>query len=664
MIHLDFESRSVCNLITDGTYKYAAHPTTDISCFSWCIGDGPVSVWYNWEPLPEGLLAAVEAGLLIAAWNANFERLMWNMVLIRYGAPALPINRFYCVAANARARGYPGKLEKAARFAGLGVDKDMEGYRLMMKLCRPRRIEEDGTIVWWEDYNDLIRQGEYCAQDTVVERAMSVLLMPLSEQELADYWLSEEINDRGILVDRELATAAVVGAESEKLTSDDIIKKLTDGDDDTGHGATACTQVQRILKWVEEEWKPLTGLKLVDGEWKQMPSLAKSDVLDALQEDDIPPHVADVLELRLENSKAAVSKFAAMLNKSDEAGCVRGLFVFHGAGPGRFTSFGLQVQNLVRESNLEAIPILKKYGMKGLAMMGEPVKILAQMVRPAFMAAPGKTLLVGDFSQMQVRITAWLAGQQNLLQLFRDNKDVYCAFGSIAFGRPITKADIIERFVSKGCILGLGFGGAEGALARTLKKENIILPFSELKEHKETYREVYPEIKQLWYTLRDATLLAMFSRGTIVPVGPVSYMYDGEHLWCRLPSGRLMCYPYARVVQDDYGDCIEYRRGNRSPKSGVMDWPVERLWYGTFTENLAQAIEFDLMISAMRKLRARYAERMPVRIHVHDEIVPEVLIEESEELLPEFLALMAEGEEWSEGLPIAVEGHITQRYVK
>lgn len=676
MIHLDFETRSTINLITDGTYKYAMHPTTDMNCVSWAVGDeGEKELWFpRWEPVPQELLDAVESGLLIAAWNAQFERLIWNNVLVRYGVPALPIQRFYCVAANARARGFPGKLEKAAQFAQIPHQKDMDGHYLMLKLCKPRSIEEDGTIIWWDAYADQLRQGEYCKQDVQVERTLYLSIIPFNQQELEDYWLSEEINDRGVLVDRELAEAAVTGVESEKITADDVIARLTDGDDKTGHGATSCTQVARILSWVEQEWKPLTTL---DKDGNVKPSLAKSTILDALQEHDIPPHVADVLELRLENSKAAVSKFQAMLNKSDDDGCVRGLFVFHGAGPGRFTSYGLQVQNLVRESRLDAIPVLKKHGIPGLAMMGEPVKLLSQMVRPAFIAAPGKTFLVGDFSQMQVRITAWLAGETKLLDMFgfsdgnngarkvKDayvagpaGKDVYCAFGTVAFARPITKADIMERFVSKGCILGLGFGGAEGALARTLKKENVVLPPTELKTYVKTYRSEYSKIPAYWYTLRDACLLAMYSR-EVVPVGPIAYLFDGVHLWCRLPNGRLLCYPFARVVTDDWGDSVEYRRGNRSPKSGVMEWPVERLWYGQQIENLAQAIEFDLMMLTLRRMREWF-----VRMHVHDEIVPEVAKEMGDELIQVFLTLMCQGAEWCEDLPIAAEGHVTERYVK
>lgn len=641
MIHLDFETRSTVNLLTDGGYVYAMDPTTDVNCVGWAIGDGEEAIWYpRWEPIPPKLLAAVNMGLVIAAWNANFERLIWNNVLVRYGMPALPITRFYCVAANARARGYPGRLEKAARFAGIEQQKDMEGHYLMLKLCKPRRIDEDGTVVWWDDRADQERQGEYCKQDVKVERALCLMLMPLNARELADYHLSEEINDRGIMVDLELAEAAVAGAAAEKITSDDAIFQLTDGK------VEKCTQVARILAWVKDEWKPMV-------------SLNKSDVLDALQEDDIPPHVADVLELRLENSKAAVSKFAAMLNKSDDEGCVRGLFIFHGAGPGRFTSFGLQVQNLMSESNLAAIPVLKKHGIKGLYAMGEVVKILSQMVRPAFIAAPGKTFLIGDFAQIEARVTAWLAGEEQLLSLFREGKSPYAAFGTKVLGREVSKHGTPTEYkVFKACILGLGFGGAEGALARSMKKEQIVLSSKQQTEYVQAYRGTYTKIRKLWYALSDAVLTTMYSQQP-VEVGPVAYMFDGQHLWCRLPSGRLLCYPFARVVEDDWGEAVEYRRGNRSPKSGVMEWPVVKLWHGQLVENLAQAIAFDLLMGALRRLR-----EWQVRMHVHDEIVPEVDKKRAEALLPEFLKIMSAGEWWSEGLPIEAEGKISERYVK
>ncbi len=639
MIHIDFETRSACDLLRAGIYNYAVHPTTTIICMGWAIGDGAIDLWVPGAPLPGLLFEALVAGELIAAWNAQFERLIWNSVLVHHGFPALSIERFYCVAALSRTRGFPGKLENAARFAGSPYRKDMEGHHLMLKLCKPRRIEEDGSIVWWDYAPDYERLGEYCKQDVAVERAMFESFVPFTSEELSNYHLSERINDRGMPVDLELARAATAGAEGEGLSAVEVLTSLTSG------RVTAHTQVARILDWIE-------------GEWKRLPNLAKPTVWDSLQEPDIPYHVSQVLEIRLENAKAAVLKFSTMLDCNID-GVVRGLFMFHGAGQtGRFTAHGVQIHNLPTDSAVGAIPILKRRGVSGLKILGNPVQLLSQMVRPAFLAAPGHTLLIGDFAQIEARITAWLAGEDKLLRIFWEGGDPYCAFGSMAYKRAITKADINERKASKACVLGLGFGGGEGALNRSLKKDNIILPADEITHLINTYRETYSRIRAYWYRLRDAVLLAMYSRGTIIDAGLISYLFDGEHLWCRLPSGRLMCYPFAKIVNDEWGDSVEYQRGNRSPKNGATEWPTVRLWHGMLMENLAQAIAFDLLMEALVRLKT-----WSVRMHVHDEIVVEVKTELAEKLLPKFTQIMSEVPPWAEGLPIATEGIISERYV-
>lgn len=641
MIHADFETRSIVNLTKTGAYVYAAHPTTDINCLGWAIDDGEVHLWMRGDPFPPELQQALLDGHLIGAWNSQFERLIWNHIFIRYGAPRLGIDRFTCIAALSRARGYPGKLEKAAQFAELNIGKDMDGHRLMMKLCQPRRIEDDGTIVWWDDPVEHERQGTYCIRDVEVERAMLHLLGGFTPEEQNDFVISEEINDRGVCVDVELCHAAVSGAALEKLTSDDAMSALTKG------AVTTCNQVERILAWVE-------------GEWKRLPSLNKSDVYDALAEDDIPPHVQDVLELRLDNAKAAVSKFNAIL-LHQLYGTVYGGYIFRGAGQtGRFSSMGVQKHNLQRKVNEKAIPVLKKHGIPGLRMMGDPVQILSEMVRPVFIAEDGRMFCIGDFAQIEVRVLAWLAGEENLLRDFRKGVSPYYTFGAKAFGRKIDKViDEAEYKVSKACVLGLGFGGTEAALARSLKKEKIELPQKERKEHVKAYREFAPAIKAYWKVLNDAVMLAMYGPGTITQAGKIEYMFDGQHLWCKLPSGRLMCYPYARLTTDEFGDCVEYRRGNRNPKSGVMEWPTVRLWYGMLAENVSQAIAFDLLMGALRRLR-----EWDVRLHTHDEVVTEVDEAEAEAMLAEQLRIMCLGEEWSEGLPIAAEGSVSRRYNK
>lgn len=641
MIHIDFETRSVIDLRKCGIYKYAQHTSTDINCMAWAIDDEPVELWEPGDPIPEALIEVIDNDHLVAAWNAQFERLIWNEVLARHGFPRLPIERFYCVAALSRARGYPGRLEKAPQFAGTDYRKDMEGHRLMMKLCKPRRIEEDGTIVWWDYRDDYKRLGLYCKQDVEVERAMLHHFIPFTDEELTDYHISERINDRGVNVDLSLVYAALSGVKNEKITADDTIGALTDG------AVTACTQVQKIMEWVEREWKPLT-------------SLGKSDILDALEEQDIPPHVHDVLELRLDNAKASVSKFNAIFERQIY-GKVQGVFMFRGAGQtGRYSSVGLQLHNMVSDCNAAAIPILKKRGIQGLKMLGDPIKLLSQMVRPTFIAPPDQKFLIGDFAQIEVRIAAWLANEGSLLSDFRKGVSPYCTFGKVAFGEEITKHGTPEKYkISKACVLGLGFGGSVGALARTLKKENIVLSDAELLDLVQTYRAKYANIKKFWKALESAVLLAIFSPGTLSPVGPVSYMFDGVHLWCRLPSCRLVCYPFAEVGQDEYGDFVKYRRGNRSPKEGANEWPTVDLWYGLLIENLAQAIAYDILQGTLRRLTD-----WEVRLHVHDEIVVSVDNTIAEEMRDEFKEIMTEGFEWCVGLPLDAEIQISERYAK
>jgi DNA polymerase len=643
MIHADFETRSTFDLLKGGIYNYAAHPTTDVNCLAYAFDGGDVELWLPGEDPPSELLYHLKQGEHFGAWNAQFERLIWNNVMPRHGFPTIPLSQFYCVAALSRARGYPGGLDKAARFAGIPQLKDKEGHYLMLKLCKPRSMEYGNVPVWWDDPRDYERLAEYCRQDVKVERALFHTFIPFTDSELTDYHISEEINDRGVMIDTKLASHAIWFAEKEHIDNDRALTILTKG------WVTAHTQVEKIKSWVATQWKPVEDL-------------SKGTIIDLLDESDIPDNVKQVLEIRSGQAKAAVSKYQAMLDRKSIDDYLRGLFMFRGAGQtGRYSSTGAQVHNTMAETFPEAIPFMLEDNHAALKMLDDPVTILAKLVRPTFIASPGKVFLIGDYAQIEARITAWLAGETELLQLFRSGVSPYSSFGEAVTCRKISKTETPKEYkVFKACVLGLGFGGGEGALARSLKKEGIDVPIDERKALVAAYRGKYTRITQgLWPALRDAVLLAMYSPGAMFPVGPVNYLFDGEHLWCRLPSGRLMCYPFARIVQDDYGDCVEYRRGNRSPKAGVQEWPVVRLWYGLLTENLAQAIAYDLLAGALRRLRGEC-----VRIHVHDEIVDEVDEEEPDEVLEDFLATMAAGEDWSEGLPIMAEGKISRRYTK
>ena len=644
MLHLDFESRSTVDLKSEGVYRYWNHPLTEVTMACWAIDDGPVHTWWPGDPCPQELRQWVRDGGMVAAHNAAFERLAWWKCMIpKHRWPEIPLDQFYCTAALARARGFPGALDKASRFGKLPFQKNMGGHALMMKLCKPRGYADSDVNqpLWHEDPEDLLEESKYCAQDVETERALTKYLIPLSKEELRDYHISERINDRGIFVDLELARAATISSDIEKLAAAETLTRLTDG------AVTAHTQVARILDWLASRGVHLANLN-------------KGTIEETLEDFELTDEEIQVLEIRRDNAKAAVTKFAAMLNRQIE-GRVQGLFMFRGAGQtGRYSSTGVQVHNLVRDSSPQAIPILKKRGLDGLRMLGDPVALLSQMVRPAFIPAPGHSFLIGDYAAIEARIAAWLAGATTLLERFAKRQDVYCDFASRAYHKVITKKENpTERFIGKGCILGLGFGGAEGALARSLAQGKVFLPPEELRVLIDLYRKDYaPEIPVYWRALDDAAMLAMRQPGRMGVAGRISYLFDGTHLWCKLPSGRLMCYPFAEVVEGEYGPAIEYRRGNRSPKKDDPRWPTVQLWYGMLMENCCQGIAFDLLSGALRELHK------DVRIHVHDEIVVEVPTEKAGRELPKFKATMEQVPDWAEGLPIEVEAKIEQRYVK
>lgn len=635
MLYIDFETRSRCDLQREGLYRYAKHPSTDVLCVAYAIDDGPVqSVRQPNLACPWEIIFYLREGCPIMAHNAAFERLLWAHVLgPKYGWPVPKLEQFRCSGVLSRARGGPSKLEKAALFHEFNVQKDMEGHRLMLKMCKPKA---DGT--WHESPQDLARLVEYCKRDVEVERLIVKHLLPMKDEEWAQYHLSERINDRGVAVDLELASAAVECAAFEKEEAAAMIQDLTDG------AVTAPTEVVRILAWLRDR-----GI--------DMPDLAKGTIEEYLPDIDNPV-ARQVLELRLDQGKAAVSKFQAMLDRQQD-GKLCGLYVYHGAGQtGRWASHGVQVHNLVRDTDLKAVKILLNRGSRGLRLLGPAPAMLAKMVRPALVPEPGSKFIIGDYNAIEARVTAWLAGENRLLSAFAEGRDVYCEFASLAFGWPITKADTKERFVGKGCILGLGFGGGPNALARTLKLGKIALPADKLEYLVNLYRQTYPAIRRYWYALQDAVLNAIYSPNTIVTTGRVSWLYDGRDLWCRLPSGRFMCYPYATVIQDGPNDAVVYRRGNRSPKQGEKEWPTVNLWYGMIMENLAQGVARDLLAAALQRIDGH--DGMLVRLHTHDEIV--VSSETPEQHLPVFIKLMEELPDWADGLPVAVEASIAERY--
>lgn len=327
--HADFETRSVCDLKKQGAYAYVLHPTTSPWCMAYAFDDEPVALWKAGEPCPPRVAAHIEAGGEISAWNANFERLVWKAIMgPRFGWPVPRLEQFRCVMVQAFAMALPGSLDAAGAALGLDVQKDAAGYRLMLQMAKPRRMD-GSTPVWWDGEDRLRRLYAYCMNDVATEREADKRLMKLRSAELAMYHLDQRINDRGVFVDQKLCIAAkkVIRLTTEKLDAE--MKRVTGGT------VERCSNVQVLLAWLKARGVPTD-------------SVAKDRLADLLIRDDLPDDVRRALELRQEAAKASTAKVDAMLWRTNGDGRMRGNLQYHGAATGRWAARGAQLQNLPR----------------------------------------------------------------------------------------------------------------------------------------------------------------------------------------------------------------------------------------------------------------------------------------------------------------------------
>jgi DNA polymerase len=327
VLHLDFETRSACDLKRAGLHVYARHQSTSILCAAYSFDEGPIELWFSGSPLDPRVIDHVAKGLPVWAHNVAFEREVWNQAGDKFW-PRFTIEQSHCTMALAYAMALPGSLDNASAAAGISQKKDMAGWRLMMKLSRPREIRADGSIVWWEDPSDLKRLGEYCVQDVVVERELLKRLLALSPRETRIWRLDQWINRRGVQIDVRAANLAMKIVEQEL---DRLNKEMREV---TGNKVATCSATKQLTDWLISR-----GLD-VDG-------VAKADVLELLDQ-DIPEDCRRALLLRQEAAKSSTAKLSMMLDGVGEDGRIRGIFQYCGAGTGRWAGRRIQPQNFPR----------------------------------------------------------------------------------------------------------------------------------------------------------------------------------------------------------------------------------------------------------------------------------------------------------------------------
>ena len=642
LMGLDLETYSSAPLPRCGVYRYCDAPDFEILLFSYAFDDAPVKTidLASGETLPQEAISALEdPGIIKVAYNAQFER----VCLSRYLGHWLDPHQWRCTMVMAAYLTLPGKLADAAVALGTTEKKMEEGKDLIRYFsvpCKPtktnggrtRNLPTDAPEKW-----AVYRQ--YNAQDVETERAIRKALekYPLPEQEWELYALDQQINDRGVRVDKKLVKNAIAVDAIFAQAACQRAKELT--------GLENPGSVNQLKAWLADQDMP-------------MESLSRKIVQEkAAQTDGI---VAELLNLRLELSKTSVKKYEAMARCVCRDGRVHGLLQFYGANrTGRWAGRLVQAQNLPQNHlpDLELAREIVKSGDEELlnALYASVPGTLSELIRTAFIPRDGCRFLVADFSAIEARVLAWLANEEWVLEEFRGKGKIYEATASRMFHIPqesIVKGNPNYEYRQKGkqATLSCGYGGGVGAL----KAMGAKMPEEEMQPLVDAWRAANPNIVAFWSAL-DRAARTVIRRKTSARIGKVALYWQDDKMFMRLPSGRNLCYQSPHFTENHFGnDAIGYYAPNAA---GQM--VVQETFGGKLAENATQAIARDILAHALLTLEKN---GYPVIFHVHDEAVIEMPIGQGS--LEEACRLMAIAPDWAENLPLRADGYECAYYQK
>jgi DNA polymerase len=702
-LHIDFETFSECDLTKEGAHKYAMHASTTAICAAWAINDEEPALWLPGEPCPDRVFDHIMDDGEIAAWNAQFERLIFKYVMgPKFGWPVPALRSYRCIMVQALAMALPGKLEKAAPAIGLEQRKDDVGRRVMLQICRPRTPTKKIPDTRWtkERYPEKFAiVYTYCLQDVRVEQGVDSRTVKLKRPIQERYWLDQEINDRGVPIDIDLVrkAQAIVDVQLDKL--DRQMRLVTGGEEqDDGRvigGEVASTNaVKQLVTWLKAG-----GL--------DCDSVAKDPLIRLLARDDLTNAQRVALQIRQEAAKTSTAKLEKFESFLADDGTIKGTLQFHGAMTGRDAARGVQVQNFPRPSKktniLEAIGDIRTLDPDLFdCFYANPLSTISDCLRSMIATPEGHTLYARDLSQIEARLTAYLAGQDNIVEAFRlyDQKlgpDIYIV---TAAGIYDVKPDEIDaedprRQVGKVSVLALGFGGggsAFGSMAKIYQVDLVpLLPVvwemaDDLDREKavEAYKQrgrksgmrkeawTAAELVKLawrtenadtvshWKALEDAAIDAMLKPGETFHARGISYRKTGSFLRCILPSGRSIfyCFPKLKEVLTPWG--VSKLSISFMGQDGVTkQWKEFHLYGGFQHQNCVQSVAADVMWEAVIRCEAA---GYPNRMRVHDEMIAMTLAGFGSE--EEYHQLITTRPSWAPDLPIAADGWRNPRYGK
>jgi DNA polymerase len=644
---LDVETFSTVDLKMVGLHYYAAHPTTGVSVACYAFGStGAVRMWSPGEPVPEEVRAHIAAGGPLVAHNAAFESAIIAHVLgPRHGWPLPTPRQWNCTLARSVYHGLPPSLEAVSDVLPLTNKKDKEGRALMLRMARPRGFTEEGTPRWWheEDETRLATLTDYCRQDVLAEQELHRQVPELPGREQRVWRMDAAINDCGIMIDVPGADALARVTAEEIAKLDGELCALTDG------AVQATSNVGALKLWLE-------------GRGCKFDSLDKEHLENALASMAVAfdPEARRALQLRQEGSLASTAKLRPMLGTLGSDNRARGLFQYYGAQrTGRWAGRRIQPQNLVRGFNDAAAVINAVTAGAAITALAEqygckPLELVAGCLRGLFMAPEGRRLVVADLAQIEARVLAWLAGQDDLLAVFVDGtQDVY--------RYTAAKLASDNRQLGKVATLGLGFQMGWARFINTAGGYGVILTEEEAQAHVQQWRQNNPRIVRLWYDFDDAVRAALQGPvGGEVEVGRCLINRRANAIRIRLPSGRDLIYHEMGLVPRTNG-----HDGSELAFVGVhplrRTWEQQRTYGGRLVENITQATARDVLAEAMLTLHDR---GHCIVASVHDEILLEASAEDADALLVETLAVMRTTPAFAPGLPVNAEGFISPRYRK
>ena len=656
-LEIDLETRSGTDLTRAGVYRYAEDPSFDIQLFGCSVDEGPVEVFdlACEEQIPEEILRALaDEGVIKWAWNAAFERVCLSAWLRRnrpdlfrgYGPPEDSTGRFLspaswrCSMVLAAYNGLPLSLKDAGAALKLSEQKLEEGRDLIRFFACPREPREPGGAPAWNPPQEAPDRWalyrEYNRRDVEAELAIRRRLQryPVPDSVWEEYHLDQQINDRGIRVDRELVAQAAGMDETARASLAGRMRELT--------GLENPASAAQLKEWLA-------------GQGYAVDTLGKREVAAMLK--TAPPALREVLELRLKLSKSSVSKYAAMRSAACWDGRCRGMFQFYGAArTGRWAGRLVQLQNLPQnkmEDLDEARALVKAGDYEALRARYPSVPgVLSELIRTAFIPAEGMKFIVADFSAIEARVLSYLAGESWRIGVFRDGRDIYCESASRMFHCVVEKNGRNAHLRQKGKIaeLALGYGGSVGAL-KAMGALEMGLNESELQPLVDRWRMTNPHIVGYWW-LVDRAVRDAVSMGTQECVRGAVIEARSGMLFITLPSGRRLSYALPRIGVNRFGgECVTYL-GTDSQKQ----WVRLDSYGPKFVENIVQAVSRDLLAHAMRALR-----NLRIVGHVHDELIIECPRETD---VGQICRRMAEAPDWLPGIELRADGYECPYYQK